>query len=77
MKGEKLSPQVQLMDVEETETGLLCHVGSKCMEIPNSRRQVCEEYTRVMGYYRPVSEFNIGKRQEQLERKLYSPNAIS
>lgn len=69
--------QLSEYDVEETETGLLCHVGTSCIEIPHSKRQVCEEYTRVMGYYRPVSEFNVGKRQEQLERKLYSPLALS
>lgn len=30
---------------------------------------VCEVWTRVMGYYRPVSQFNKGKYQEYVERK--------
>ncbi len=29
----------------------------------------CEVYSRVVGYYRPVSNWNIGKRQEFKERK--------
>ena len=33
-----------------------------------NERQECEIWCRVMGYYRPVSEFNIGKRGEFNER---------
>lgn len=29
---------------------------------------VCEVWTRVMGYHRPVSSFNIGKKGEHAER---------
>ena len=28
----------------------------------------CEVWTRVMGYHRPVSSFNIGKKGEHAER---------
>ncbi|MGO3892318.1 MAG: anaerobic ribonucleoside-triphosphate reductase [Paenalcaligenes sp.] len=31
-------------------------------------RQPCEIWTRVMGYHRPVSSFNIGKQGEFNER---------
>lgn len=31
----------------------------------------CEVYSRVVGYYRPVSAWNIGKKQEYLERNNY------
>jgi len=31
----------------------------------------CEVWTRVMGYHRPVSEFNIGKKAEYRERKTF------
>lgn len=31
-------------------------------------RQPCEIWTRVMGYHRPVSSFNIGKKGEFQER---------
>jgi hypothetical protein len=34
-------------------------------------KQPCEVYTRVVGYLRPVSQFNIGKQQEYKERKMF------
>ena len=47
------------------------------IKLDDSERQSCEVYTRVMGYFRPVSFFNIGKKQEYLERKNYIiPNAL-
>jgi len=33
-----------------------------------ARRTKCEIYTRVMGYYRPVSHFNQGKKAEHYGR---------
>jgi ribonucleoside-triphosphate reductase (formate) len=32
----------------------------------------CEVYTRIVGYMRPVANWNRGKKQEYGERKLYS-----
>ena len=34
-------------------------------------RQLCEIWTRVMGYFRPVSSFNRGKQGEFHERKSF------
>lgn len=34
----------------------------------DEERQRCEVWTRVMGYHRPVSSFNTGKRGEFAER---------
>ena len=34
----------------------------------------CEVYSRVVGYYRPVKNWNKGKKQEFDERKEYKPN---
>ncbi len=31
----------------------------------------CEVYSRVVGYYRPVQHWNIGKKQEFAERNTY------
>lgn len=36
--------------------------------LKNEERQRCEVWTRVMGYHRPVSEFNPGKKAEHAER---------
>jgi len=34
-------------------------------------KQPCEVYSRIVGYYRPVQQFNIGKQQEFKERKEF------
>jgi hypothetical protein len=34
-------------------------------------RTRCEVWTRVMGYHRPVSHFNIGKKSEHYSRKHF------
>ena len=36
-----------------------------------SQRQPCECWTRVMGYFRPLSHFNKGKKSEFNERKWF------
>ena len=36
------------------------------------QRTKCEIYTIVMGYFRPVSHFNIGKKAEHYGRKHFS-----
>jgi hypothetical protein len=38
-------------------------------------RQLVECWTRVMGYHRPLTSFNIGKREEHRERLHFSENA--
>lgn len=40
--------------------------------IKDSERTRCEIWTRVMGYHRPISSFNIGKQGEAAERKCFS-----
>lgn len=47
---------------------LVYEKNGKTYAIPDLCRQECEIWTRVMGYYRPVSDFNIGKKQEHRER---------
>ncbi len=34
------------------------------VRLEDSERQRCEVYTRVMGYIRPTTEFNVGKKGE-------------
>lgn len=36
------------------------------------RRTRCEVWTRVMGYHRPVSQFNTGKKSEHYSRKHFT-----
>jgi len=35
------------------------------------KRVPCEVYSRIVGYFRPVRNWNKGKRQEFLDRKVY------
>jgi hypothetical protein len=42
------------------------------IELKDEERQVCEVWTRVMGYHRPVSEFNRGKKSEFYSRKCFT-----
>ena len=56
----------------------LCSVGPPAgeprhpkIELRPEERQPCEVWTRVMGYHRPVSEFNLGKKAEHAERRFF------
>ena len=40
-------------------------------QIDDSERQRCEVWTRVMGYHRPVSQWNLGKQSEHAERRFF------
>jgi len=35
------------------------------------KRTKCERYSRVVGYYRPVGQWNVGKQQEFSDRKTF------
>ncbi len=35
------------------------------------KRTKCEVYSRVVGYLRPTSQWNLGKQQEFKDRKLF------
>ncbi len=39
--------------------------------LKTEERTRCEVWTRVMGYHRPVSAFNIGKQGEFKERQFF------
>lgn len=41
------------------------------------KRTRCEVWTRVMGYHRPVSHFNIGKKSEHYSRKHFTECAAA
>ena len=40
-------------------------------ELKDEERTRCEVWSRVMGYYRPVTYFNPGKQQEYKDRKPF------
>lgn len=41
-------------------------------ELKDEERQLCEIWTRVMGYFRPLMNFNKGKVSEYNERKCFN-----
>jgi len=47
------------------------------IRLKDSERQPCEVWTRVMGYHRPVSSFNIGKKGEHQERRFFLESRCS
>jgi len=59
----------------ERPTGMSGRIGAPGMdqgiELPTHERTRCEVWTRVMGYHRPVSAFNPGKRSEYKERRFF------
>lgn len=48
------------------------------LELKDSERQPVEVWTRVMGYHRPISSYNIGKKGEYADRKFFKePQGLS
>lgn len=57
---------------ERTRVGKASGAGShEAVTLDESERTRCEVWTRVMGYHRPVSSFNVGKRGEYEERRCF------
>jgi len=46
------------------------------IKLEDHERQRCEIWTRVMGYHRPISQFNAGKQSEFKERKFFVEDKI-
>ena len=40
-------------------------------QVKYGKRVLAEIYSRVVGYLRPTSSYNVGKKQEFAERKVY------
>jgi anaerobic ribonucleoside-triphosphate reductase len=50
---------------------MIQHTKHDAPKLEDHERQPCEVWTRVMGYYRPVSQFNHGKKSEHAERRSF------
>jgi hypothetical protein len=44
------------------------------MEEKELKRTKCQVFSRIVGYIRPVNFWNLGKRQEFKDRKLFKVN---
>ena len=47
-------------------------LASPAITLTDAEHQSCEIWTRVMGYHRPVSSFNIGTKGEFHERTYFT-----
>lgn len=57
--------------------GIITAPATTEIALADDERQPCEIWTRVMGYHRPISEYNPGKKSEQAERLAFKePPAI-
>ncbi|AKU20527.1 anaerobic ribonucleoside-triphosphate reductase [Massilia sp. NR 4-1] len=54
-----------------TDLSQATHLANAAVTLSDAERQPCEIWTRVMGYHRPVSSFNTGKKGEFHERKYF------
>jgi ribonucleoside-triphosphate reductase len=58
------------MNATEDEKGNLILENGEV--IPEEKRQKAEVYSRVVGYLRPVSQYNKGKQEEFKKRKMFN-----
>ena len=49
---------------------------SKKKKTNQPTRTRCEVYSRVVGYLRPINQWNDGKRQEYKDRKVFKVDEI-
>jgi hypothetical protein len=62
--------------MRQTETGSLPLLDNSCNRIKAmmTRREIpTEVYSRVVGYFRPVHQWNNGKKEEFCDRAIYDP----
>lgn len=69
--GLHKNPSITDCDVTAQTITFECDDGSRVT------RTRCEVYTRVMGYHRPVSNFNPGKQAEFAERLHFTESACT
>jgi len=50
-------------------------IATPTVMLRDEDRQRCEVWTRVMGYHRPTSSFNLGKKSEFKERVYFAEAA--
>ena len=46
------------------------------MTTDQTKRTPCLVYTRIMGYLRPVQDYNIGKKSEFYSRKYFDEHKV-
>jgi ribonucleoside-triphosphate reductase len=53
-------------------------IKGRDITINDGERQEMEQWTRIVGYFRPIDHFNVGRKQEAKDRTWYKEsNAYS
>ena len=60
-----------------TQTRPSASATATAIVLDDAERQPCEIWTRVMGYHRPVSSFNTGKKGEFHERTCFTEASLA
>lgn len=72
IQGEKIKDGLRLV-YDDGGKKIECFKCTECFEknpsLSNFRE--CEVYSRIVGYLRPVKQWNIGKKEEYADRKEY------
>ena len=76
IKRDEKPPKEFVLAVLSGEIQLADNVMNALIDKGWINRQKCEVWTRVMGYFRPVSQFNAGKKAEYAERVLPTVESI-
>jgi hypothetical protein len=66
-----LAGRGRCVEVELSQENNMTVINFNDVALKDEERQPCEVWTRVMGYHRPVSEFNRGKKSEYYSRKCF------
>lgn len=53
------------------------YLAPQAITLTDAERQPCEIWTRVMGYHRPLSSFNTGKKGEFHERTYFDERSAA
>jgi len=72
-RGEKyivLMPE----DLEEEERKIRALCDAENVDYEVRYRQVCDVFSRVVGYMQPLNLWNDGKKSEYEDRKMYKPD---
>ena len=78
---KKVFENFRLPYITLTPTFSICpvhgYLSGEHFECPKCTvKQPCEVYSRIVGYYRPISQWNKGKAQEFQERKEFKPAKV-
>jgi len=57
---EKIDQKEILIEIEKLE-----------QELANVKGTECEVYSRIVGYFRPIKQWNNGKQEEFFEREMF------